>query len=487
MYKQELLIKILTSMGCVLLMTESPATASALWDDDSEEESSSSSCSSQSNIRKRERSEISRALTEMQSSPTLGSTILGSEESLDEPAAERIQRERDRFEGQVYAIPTFDATFKYVMSHNDVARSFLRSFALDSSISVVETLNEHLVPFKEFQMAREVVHDKKSQRFMAKMNQLLSEEEEREIEVSIGDGVQGRSLVRGGGRFIKSMASIYGDILKCYPKPSRNSQVDYVCLVDNSYYAIVEVQVVPYAFWDQRALVYAASLYARQLKEGDGFKNVKKVICINILGGANDKEGWKEDREFKHYSMKDQNNMILEKGIEILQYPLHREETLRKALERIAAGPARIEFSEWWDFFEHAHKKSEETVAQLRTPEVREAYKLIKTTTLPQEIWNQYIHQKEEMFEVYKEHTEKLVNRGREEGRMQGLEEGRIQGLEEGRVQGLEEARKELKRAMALRLIHFGLNEEQVSEVTNLSSEELQTLTELQINSISED
>lgn len=46
--------------------------------------------------------------------------------------------------------------------------------------------------------------------------------------------------------------------------------------------------MIPQNFWDKRALVYAAKVYSSQMKEGDQWKDLKRIICVNILGGGKD-------------------------------------------------------------------------------------------------------------------------------------------------------------------------------------------------------
>ena len=65
----------------------------------------------------------------------------------------------------------------------------------------------------------------------------------------------------------------------------RNSQLDILCKLDNGDYVAVEIQVVKYNYWDNRALTYISSLYGNQLRRGDKWEDLKKVIGINILGG----------------------------------------------------------------------------------------------------------------------------------------------------------------------------------------------------------
>lgn len=69
--------------------------------------------------------------------------------------------------------------------------------------------------------------------------------------------------------------------------------LDLLCKLANGELVLVELQVIPQDFWDQRALAYCSSVYCRQLSKGSTWGDLKRVIGINILGGGKeDKRHW---------------------------------------------------------------------------------------------------------------------------------------------------------------------------------------------------
>ena len=188
-----------------------------------------------------------------------------------------------RKHAQVYAIPTYDATFKYLLSDEEICLSFLQAFLPDQKIRRVRMQDQHLRPFKEFQKMRTLINDRKIKRFVNKVN-MLDDEEKKNITVTLWDHGEAQTLTHGD-KFVVNLAQNYGDLLITYPKPERNSQVDILCRLGDGSHAIVEVQVLPEDYWDQRALAYAARVYGRQLSSGESWEDIRKVICINILGG----------------------------------------------------------------------------------------------------------------------------------------------------------------------------------------------------------
>lgn len=66
---------------------------------------------------------------------------------------------------------------------------------------------------------------------------------------------------------------------------------------------------------------------------------------------------------------------------------------------------------------------------------------------------------------------------GIEKGMAQGIEKGMAQGIEKGIAQGIEQGAQREKIALAKKLIAKGLSIPEISEITNLSTKDLQELT----------
>lgn len=359
------------------------------------------------------------------STPSSSSSSSSASTARDQPKKEKSRQKRPRISeilreehSQVYAIPTYDATFKHLMTKEEICRSFFRAFIPEETVTELERLDDHLRPFKEHQRARAFVNDEKSKKVVKKINDLLEEGDvqDEEFHIAFKDTQdEEEKVVADGGEFIKGLARIYGDILKGYPQPLRNSQVDWICKINDDYYALVEVQVVPQDFWDQRALAYAANIYGRQLREGQGWEQIKKVICINLLGGGPDDQEWPKRTGFSKLTVKDQNNKEIEDGIEILQYPLFYDD-LKKEVDKRVTEEGKQEYLDWLDFFEHAHYKTESEVEEIESEAVKKAYELIKTATLPKKVKEEYHKQEEELFAKYSQHTEYLKKKAKNEG-----------------------------------------------------------------------
>ncbi|MCX6089945.1 MAG: hypothetical protein NTX88_06195, partial [Candidatus Atribacteria bacterium] len=68
------------------------------------------------------------------------------------------------------------------------------------------------------------------------------------------------------------------------------------------------------------------------------------------------------------------------------------------------------------------------------------------------------------------EMEQKAEKRGIEEGEKRGIEEGEIRGIEKGEIRG--------KRTVAREMLHKGMDEELIAELTGLSREEVEKMKE---------
>lgn len=72
---------------------------------------------------------------------------------------------------------------------------------------------------------------------------------------------------------------------------------------------------------------------------------------------------------------------------------------------------------------------------------------------------------------------ESARDEGLAQGMAQGIEKGIAQGIEKGIAQGIEQGAQREKIALAKKLIAKGLSIPEISEITNLSTKDLQELT----------
>lgn len=284
-------------------------------------------------------------------------------------------------EGQTFGIPTYDALFKWVLSSDSIRPSFFHAFIPFIDVQSSERLDDHMSPHQELQLLRSMIHDTETATLVGSL-----QENADKLKVHFDDDYHEKAT-----KFLKNLLHHFDDIRYSFPKPRYDGTMDFVCKLSNGEYALVEMQIVPESHWDQRALSYVAALYSRQLRMKTPWKEIRKVIGLNILGGGKESiEHWKEfpAQFMRHYKLQEQINgedppRFLE-GIEIIQYSLaHAPKTNNLAEQK-----------DWLLFFRNAHHMTQEDVdREITTPAVLEAFERAKLDKLPSVVKENYDEQ----------------------------------------------------------------------------------------------
>jgi predicted transposase/invertase (TIGR01784 family) len=352
---------------------------------------------------------------------------------------------------QVYGITTYDAIFKYVLSEDSIRPSFFHAFLPGLDIVSSVRLDDHMNPVQSFQLLRQFIHKKTTRQTMKTLRPGFAVVDEQQKKLNKATA------------FLQEISDRFEEIQMAFPKPKFDGTMDFVCALSNGEYALIEMQVIPQDYFDRRALAYVASFYGNQLNKTESWKDLKKVIGINILGGGKDQmQRWpeSEDEYVRHYKFQDQlngQNRIID-GIELIQYSIMNSP--KEALTE--------EQEDWLTFFKRGHTMTEEEVSKIKTESVRIAFKRAVVNDLPRIVRKQY-EEEDTQYERYSEFTDKQV----EEGIRKGREEGRAEGREEGILIG--EERGEHKKAieMAKKMKKAGFSATEISEFTGLSRQEI--------------
>ena len=256
-----------------------------------------------------------------------------------------------------------------------------------------------------------------------------------------------------GTAFLHEIVGRFDDIKKAFPKVRYDGTMDFVCRLESNEYAMVEMQVIPQDHWDRRALAYVAAFYGNQLRKGQEWNDVKKVIGINILGGGRDRLAhWNDtpDQFVRHYKFQEQlhNHKMYIDGIELWQYSIMNTPATLKESEK--------EKQDWITFLKRGHDMSEEEVrGTITTKAVLDAFERARLDKLPSEVQEAYAAEDKE-YERFSEYTRKKE------------EEGLVKGLAEGERKAKIETAKNLK--------SMGLSLDQIEKATGLLLEDLKAL-----------
>ncbi len=217
---------------------------------------------------------------------------------------------------QIYSVPTYDAAFKWIFSDLTILPSFFHAFIPDLTITNSVRLDEHMNPLQLFQLLRNFVHSQETDEIIA----ALKKSNDVQVHVDL-------KLSSSASKFLQDVLDRFDDIKEAFPQPRFNGTMDFVCKLDTGEYALIEMQVSPKDYWDQRALAYVSAFFGNQLRRGGDWKKIKKVIGINILGGGVEgTQHWEDtpDQHVRHYRMQEQLHLPSRyiDGMELIQYSL---------------------------------------------------------------------------------------------------------------------------------------------------------------------
>ena len=280
-------------------------------------------------------------------------------------------------------------------------------------------------------------------------------------------------------------------ILELYEQPlavpalARRSEkltfMDFHVRTQSGIHIIIEMQVRRHAYFDERALFYAASVFSRQISEKElekptWYKGLMPLYVVQILGyDSNRAKGIQEEKVedtplervrghpmhpnqfIKHFKMTDHQSGQTIDHLQMIQIELPRA---KKELF-----PPKNEFSEqdWWlSLFKHAtdYKSAdlEGMVSQgLKIPDVIvKALERLKLSKWVSQLVHAY---KKEVLDPFDEYA-----------MMFAVE--RAEGREEGRI----EVELKRKREIACKMIAKNASLEEIMNLTGLSKEEIEGL-----------
>lgn len=350
---------------------------------------------------------------------------------------------------QVYANPIFDAAAKYLLASDEIRLEFIKLFSKESDIVSTELLDNSLNPLRKLTQARNFLKDKKHIDLIKKIKQ---QNDLGHIRVQTLGNRNVWENIENGGAFLSDLSKVFDDLKDSFPPLERHSQLDVVCRLTNGSYALVEVQVAPQNYWDNRALSYAAAFYGNQLKRGGDWEKLEKVIAINLLGG--ERKHWTNApneivRHYKFISEVGEQRHEID-TLQLIQYNL---------LSAEISSVEDIGFREWLEFWTKADEMTEQDVSHLTTKSVKDAYERVKVKDFPESVLKDYAKQQDE-YARYSQHVRQEV----EEAQQKALEEGIKRGKKAEKVETV------------LKLLEIGLSDDKIIQATQIKPKKLEKL-----------
>lgn len=262
---------------------------------------------------------------------------------------------------------------------------------------------------------------------------------------------------------IKSIEVIADANLERQLESNKLGILDLKAKVDEETIVNIEIQIINRYNMIERTLFYWSGLYYNVLQKGADYKEIKKVIAINILDYNEFDEGPYHEiaRLRREYLYK-----ILTDKIEIhfIQIPKFKKQ--RKDM--------KSKLDMWMDFISQIDEKEVKN-AMSKNKEIKKAQEEYEYLTGDEEerriafLREKALRDENSIFDAGKDIGRK---EGKEEGKKEGIEIGREQGIEIGKEQGIEQNKKEIANSMLKEKMPI----ETIMKVTKLSREEIEKI-----------
>lgn len=232
--------------------------------------------------------------------------------------------------------------------------------------------------------------------------------------------------------------------------------------LDGTYFNI-EIQITDEGDYDKRALYYWAKLYTEQLKKGDAYQSLCKVIGIHILNFFSIPETQSYANRF-HITQAETGIQYF-KNLELYTIELKKFEGLESKVLSELVSNIKTALDTWVAFLTR-HELFNPKDLPSTIPQKKQLAKAL--TVL--EVMNFNAHERDtyeaklKWLRAEASALNKLEKRVREEGR------------EEGREQGREQGKKEQATSTAKYLLAVGIDRHLIAESTGLTLEEINRL-----------
>ena len=266
---------------------------------------------------------------------------------------------------------------------------------------------------------------------------------------------------------IKSIEVVADTSLERELESNKLGILDIKAKIDNETIVNIEIQIINRYNMIERTLFYWSGLYYNVLQKGEDYKEIKKVIAINILDYNEFEEGpyheiAKLRREYLYKILTDKIE------IHFIQIPKFKKQ--RKDM--------KTKLDMWMDFISQIDEKEVKN-AMSKNKEIKKAQEEYEYLTGDEEerriafLREKAIRDENSIFDAGKDIGFKSgEEHGIKKGKKEGIEIGREQGIEIGKEQGIEQNKKEIAKSMLKEKMPI----ETIMKVTKLSREEIEKI-----------
>ena len=282
---------------------------------------------------------------------------------------------------------------------------------------------------------------------------------------------------------IKSLEVMADTNLERELESNKLGILDIKAKIDNETIVNIEIQIINRYNMIERTLFYWSGLYYNVLQKGEDYKEIKKVIAINILDYNEFDEGpyheiAKLRREYLYKILTDKIE------IHFIQIPKFKKQ--RKDM--------KTKLDMWMDFISQIDEKEVKN-AMSKNKEIKKAQEEYEYLTGDEEerriafLREKAIRDENSIFDAGKdigrregkeEGKEEGIEIGKEQGieigKEQGIEIGKEQGIEIGKEQGIEIGKEQTKKEIVKTMTKENMPIETIMKATKLSREEIEKI-----------
>ena len=248
----------------------------------------------------------------------------------------------------------------------------------------------------------------------------------------------------------------------------KESIIDIKAKTKNNETVIIEFQLCGNIDFLKRIFYYISKNIVNEVKEGENYNNVQKIISINLLD-FNLKFGdkGKAHRCFKLIDTKDLNISLDLIQIHILEVKRFIEIIKNSTKEELK----KNRLLSWMKFFTSDNLELIEEELKEENQIMSKVIEEYKRFTSDDKMMRAYAAR-----EAFLVGQKMMLRREREdgfdEGKLEGIKEGKLEGIKEGKLEGIKEGQISIAKTMKTKNLDINL----ISEITGLTIDEIEKL-----------
>ena len=249
----------------------------------------------------------------------------------------------------------------------------------------------------------------------------------------------------------------------------KESIIDIKAKTKDNQTVIIEIQLCGNMDFVKRIFYYISKNIVNELKEGEDYKKLPRIISINLLNFNLDfgDEG-KPHRCFKLIDTKNHNIDLDFIQMHIIEAKRFIEIIEKSTLDELK----KNRLLTWMKFFTSKNLKAIEKELMEANPIMTKVIEEYKRFTSDDKLMRAY-----DARDAFLLGQKMMLNREREEGIKEGIEKGKLKGIKEGIKKGKLEGIKNEKYSIAKTLKQMNMDDASISKATGLTIEEIQNIS----------